>query len=121
MAAQGETLAQIQLAGEWSSTSAPFSHMNTDIADKSPEIKRIVEAELQYDPVDDLEEEGESESGKEGRQEVWPAPLLPGSPGLRVRYGTLRPGRASLYKNQWPSHRHWIRSAVCASQWCRSP
>ena len=74
MAAQGETLAQIQLAGEWSSTSEPFSYMNTDIADKSQELKRIVEAELQDDPVDDLEEEGESESDKDGIQEVLPAP-----------------------------------------------
>ena len=66
--------------------------MNTDIADKSQELKRIVEAELQYDPVDDLDEEGESESDKEEIQEVLPASLLPSPPGLRVLNGTLRPG-----------------------------
>ena len=90
MAAQGETLAQIQLAGEWSSASAPFSYMNTDIADKSQELKRIVEAELQHEFGGGLDEEDESESDKEMLQEVLSTSFLPTPPGLQVSNMTLQ-------------------------------
>ncbi len=42
MAAQGFSLGEIQLAGEWSSTSAPCSYMNTDVADRAQELKFMV-------------------------------------------------------------------------------
>ena len=39
MASAGFNLGEIQLAGEWSSTSAPFSHMNSDVADRAQGLK----------------------------------------------------------------------------------
>ena len=59
LAAQGQTLAQIQLAGEWSSTSAPVSYMNTDIADRAQELNRMVHSELHYDVLEEPEEDGD--------------------------------------------------------------
>ena len=59
--------------------------MNTDIADKAQGFKRIDEAELQYDPADDREEEGESEFVKDELQEVLPAPSFRAHRASRCR------------------------------------
>ena len=53
MASQGYTLGQIQLAGEWTSTSAPFCYMNTDIAAKAQELNRMVQSELEVGFLED--------------------------------------------------------------------
>ena len=53
MASQGYTLGQIQLAGEWTSKSAPFCYMNTDIADKAQELNRMVLSEMEVGFLDD--------------------------------------------------------------------
>ena len=70
MAAQGQTLAQIELAGEWSSTGAPFSYMNTDIADRAQGLRRMVHAELHYDTMEEPEEYVESDSETDLRQQL---------------------------------------------------
>ncbi len=55
MAAAGFTLGDIQLAGEWSSTSAPFAYMNSDVADRAQELKFMVHK--MHGEVDDGEDE----------------------------------------------------------------
>ncbi len=64
MAAQGFSLGEIQLAGEWSSTSAPFSYMNTDVADRAQELKFMVNR--MYGEMDEGEEDAEEALGAEG-------------------------------------------------------
>jgi len=64
MAAQGFSLGEIQLAGEWSSTSAPFSYMNTDVADRAQELKFMVNR--MYGEMDEGEEDAEEPLGAEG-------------------------------------------------------
>ncbi len=56
MASQGFTLGEIQQAGEWSSVSAPFSHMNSDVADRAQGLKFMVH-KMYKEPVS--EDEGE--------------------------------------------------------------
>ena len=56
MASAGFNLCEIQLAGEWSSTSAPFSYMNSDVADRAQELKFMVH-KMYKEPVS--EEEGD--------------------------------------------------------------
>ena len=56
MASAGFNLGEIQLAGEWSSTSAPFSYMNSDVADRAQELKFMVH-KMYKEPVS--EDEGE--------------------------------------------------------------
>ena len=58
MAAAGFTLGDIQLAGEWSSTSAPFAYMNSDLADRAQELKFMVHR--MYGEVDDGDVDGEA-------------------------------------------------------------
>ncbi len=56
MASEGFTLGDIQLAGEWSSTSAPFSYMNSDVADRAQKLKFMVH-KMYKEPVSEDEEE----------------------------------------------------------------
>ena len=57
MVAEGFTLGEIQLAGEWSSTSAPFAHMNSDVVDRAQELRFMVSR--MYGEVDDGEDDEE--------------------------------------------------------------
>ena len=43
MASASFSLGDIQLAGEWSSTSAPFAYMNSDVADRAQELRFMVQ------------------------------------------------------------------------------
>ena len=56
MASEGFTLGDIQLAGEWSSTSAQFSYMHSDVADRAQELKFMVH-KMYKEPVS--EDEGD--------------------------------------------------------------
>ena len=65
--------------------------MNTDIADRSQELKRIVEAELQYEMVDDLDDDDESGPDKEVLQDVLSTPSLMIPPGLQLSDVSVQP------------------------------
>ena len=64
MAAEGFNLGEIQLAGEWSSTSALFSYMNTDVADRAQELKFMVNK--MYGEMDEGDEDAEEPLRAEG-------------------------------------------------------
>ena len=72
MASQGCTLGQIQIAGEWTSKSAPFCYMNTDIADKAQELNRMVLSELE---VGFLEDDGPEELEDDAEPKILTAPI----------------------------------------------
>ena len=52
MASGGFSVGGIQLAGDWSSRIAPFFYMNTDMADRTQELRMLVEEELEYDQLE---------------------------------------------------------------------
>ena len=57
MASPVFSLGDVQMAGEWSTRTAPFFCMNTDGPDRAQELKVIVGEELQEDPEEGADEE----------------------------------------------------------------
>ena len=85
MASKGFTLGEIQLVGEWTSKTAPFFYMNSDMADHAQELRMLVEQELQDDHDVESDEEVD-DSGREsgsGKRKMEIAQLqIPPPPGL---------------------------------------
>ena len=52
MASQGSTCGDTQLAGRWSSKTAPFFYTNTNIADRAQEPRMIVEQDFAENELD---------------------------------------------------------------------